>query len=355
MKPEKMEELFKGIPRKRLLFLPTPFHKLENLSKKYGVDLYMKRDDLTGPSVFGGNKTRKLEFILGSAMERGVEYFLSVGGYQTNSGMQLAVCCRQCGVNPILYLTDAHSEGSPKAYRANLLLNKIMGCEIHYVHREAGQDLREMFQTCEEQCDRRKRELEREGHKAMVVPAGCVTPEGLISYALAFREILQQSKEMHVDLDHLFHTTGTGGSLPGLLVGKFLLKSEIRITSILCAKPSSGAVGKELICQRTKEVFHRLGADSPSDEKILGEIHMNENFIGEDYAVPSEEGTKAIKELAREEGIMLDPVYTGKGFAGFLEYVKSGQIPKGSKAAFLHTGGTCALFAEEKLTGKIWE
>lgn len=99
---EELERLLDGLPRKRLLFLPTPFHKLENLSKKYGMDMYIKRDDMTGPSNFGGNKTRKLEFILGEALEKDIEYLISVGGYQTNSGMEMTAFARLCGLKPIL-------------------------------------------------------------------------------------------------------------------------------------------------------------------------------------------------------------------------------------------------------------
>ena len=161
MKVDELEKLFVGIKRKKMLFLPTPFHKLENLSRKYGVGIYMKRDDLTGPSVYGGNKTRKLEFILGEALEKGIEYFISVGGYQTNSGMELAVCCRKCGVKPILYLCDVIRQGTPNEYKGNLLLNKILGCEMHYVERMSGEEIHHLIGRCQELSEERKKELER--------------------------------------------------------------------------------------------------------------------------------------------------------------------------------------------------
>lgn len=132
---KELEQLFEGLPRKRVLFLPTPFHKLNNLSKKYGVDMYIKRDDMTGPSNFGGNKTRKLEFILGEALKKGVEYLISIGGYQTNSGMEMAAFARICGLKPILYLGDIIDQGEPTEFKGNLLLNKLMDCEIHYTER----------------------------------------------------------------------------------------------------------------------------------------------------------------------------------------------------------------------------
>jgi len=354
MNTEEVKKLFEGIPRKKFLFLPTPFHKLGNLTQKYGVEMYMKRDDLTGPSTYGGNKTRKLEFILGSALEEGIEFFISSGGYQTNSGMQLSVCCRKSGVKPILFLVDVTRQGvPPKEYRGNLLLNKILGCEIHYVERPLGEHISSDV-ICERLREKRKEELERKGHRVKILSGGVDAPEGWVAYVLAFKEIIEQSREMNVALEYLFLDTGTGGTLPGLLVGKFLLESDIKIVAVADSKPPA-IPGKEVICNRVEQTFHQLGVAPPRRQKILENINIDWDFVGEDYAVPSRKGTDAIKELAREEGLMLDPVYTGKCFAALLDYIRGGKIRKGSKVVFLHTGGTAALFAEEALTGKIWE
>lgn len=357
MKPCEVEKLFNGIPRERVLFLPTPFHKLNNLSKKYDVDLYIKREDFTGPSLFGGNKTRKLEFILGEALKEGVEYMISIGGYQTNSAMEMVQFCNLRGIKPIVFLGDVIDQGTPEEYRGNLLLMQMMGAEIHYVFRDKtvkGSFLVPMWNKMMELSLERKAELEKQGHKAMVIPSGCVHPIGWIAYVLTFKEIVEQSEALGVDLDYIVHTTGTGGSLPGLIAGKLLLGSKIKILSMAINHYGPGEICSiEEICNRVKHVFKVLQVQPPSDEAILKEINIDEAYMGEDYGVPTLEGTAAIDEMARNEVIFLDAVYTGKGFSGLLDYVRNGKIPKGSRVAFIHTGGTGAIFAESKLTGKL--
>ena len=188
----------------------------------------------------------------------------------------------------------------------------------------------------------------------MVLPSGVVASEGWVAYVLAFKEIIEQSQQMDVKLDYLFHSTGSGGSLPGMLAGKFLLNSDVKIISIAVAPPPVSA-DQYVIRDRAEEVFRRLGVEAPHREAIFNEINIDWHFYGEDYAVPSQEASETIMELAREEGLFVDPVYSGKGFAGFLEYIRSGKVLKGSQAAFLHTGGAGALFAGEGFTGKIWD
>jgi len=352
MDSKEINHLFKNIPRKKVLFLPTPLHKLENLSKKYNVDIFMKRDDLTGPSCFGGNKTRKLEFIVGKALEEGVEYLISMGGYQTNSGMQMVAFCRICGLKPILYLQDVIKQGKPDHFLGNLLLNKIMSCEIHYLL----EDYDINYAKAIELSENRKEELESQGHKARVLPPGCTHPDGFVSYVLGFKEVLQQSKKMNINFDYFYHTTGTAGTLPGLIAGKLLMESNTKIMSISCGPhgPDERYKLKETICQRTEAIFQRLGLEPPKRDLILDEINIDYDFVGKGYGVPTKEGTEAIRELAREEALFVDPVYTGKGFSGLLAHIKNGEIPKGSKVVFLHTGGSGALFAEEGLTGVLY-
>lgn len=348
MDPREIDHLFKNIPRKKVLFLPTPLHKLGNLSKKYDVDIFMKRDDLTGPSCFGGNKTRKLEFIVGKALEEGVEYLISMGAYQTNAGMEMVVFCRICGLKPILYLQDVTKQGKPDHFLGNLLLNKIMNCEIHYLLEDYDINYARAFELSEN----RKEELESQGHKARVLPPGCGHPDGFVSYVLGFKEVLQQSKKMNLNFDYFYHASGSG-TLPALIAGKLLMESNTKIISICCS-PDVRPKLKETICQRTEAIFQRLGLEPPKRDLILGEINLDFDFVGKGYEVPTKEGTESIKELAREEGLFVDPVYTGKGFSGLLAHIKNGKIPKGSKVVFLHTGGSGALFAEKKLTGTLY-
>lgn len=357
MTPSELGELLDQLPRKRLLFLPTPFHKLDNLSSKYGVGMYIKRDDMTGPGAFGGNKTRKIEFILGHALRQGVEYLISIGAYQTNAGMQLTQCCRKCGVKPILYLADLHGEGEPKELRGNLLLSKIMGCEVHYVPR-VGSDPGSLdtYNKCLELAEQRKRDLERNGKKAMVLPSGLVSEEGWVSYVLCLMEILDQCRSLGIDLQYLFHTTGTGGSLPGLIAGKLLLGEKAQIVSInINSRTRDGReiCSPEVICDRTIAVFGRLGVAPPTRAAVFDEIHIDSNYRGVNYGIPSEDGSNAIRELAREEGLLVDPIYSAKGFAGLLSYIRTGRIARGSNVAFVHTGGLGSLFTGPEQIGDI--
>lgn len=355
MKPEDVEKLFEGIPRKRICFLPTALHKLENMSRKYGVAIYMKRDDLTGPSPFGGNKTRKLEFIVGSALQDNIEYLISLGGYQSNSSMQIVSFCRICGLKPILYLADVINQGIPKEHKGNLLLNKIMGSEINYVLKDyEGPDINPLWNKMIELCHKRKDELENQGHKVRVLPSGVVDPEGLVAYVLAFKEIIEQADVLDVKYDYLYHTTGTGGSLPGMIAGKILLESAMKIVSIACNPYGPNEIcNEEIVCDRVESIFKKLNLKLPGRDLILKEINIDQNYFGEGYGIPTEEATQAIRELALEEGLFVDPVYTGKGLSGLLSHIRNGKIPLGSKVVFLHTGGSGALFSEEGLTGVL--
>lgn len=137
---EDLVNLFNNIPRKKFAFLPTPLHKLENISKEYNVNIYMKREEFPGPSTFVGNKIRKLEFIMGQALEDKITHVITYGGYQSNSCVQVATTCNASGIKPILFLGDTKTEGIPKDPTGNLLISRILGAEIHYVEKPEPQD-----------------------------------------------------------------------------------------------------------------------------------------------------------------------------------------------------------------------
>lgn len=358
MEVREIEKLFENIPRFRVGFYPTPFHQLNNLSKKYGVNLFMKREDLSGPSTFGGNKIRKLEFIIGDALNKGIDYIVSTGGYQSNSAMELAQVCRIAGIEPILYLYDTISQGLPEEYRGNLLLDKIMGVEINYIPKEEGLSTssEEFYHRIVDACETRTEQMKKEGYKVEHVPSGCAYGNGFLSHVFTFTEMLKQAEAYGKKLDYVFHTTGTGGTLPGLIAGKLLTGADTKIMSMAINPYRPGLVcSKEVVVERVQYIFNTLKVECPDYDTIYREIHIDEDFIGADYGVPSDVGTAAIKEVAREEAVFIDSVYTGKGFAGMLDYIKTGKVPKGSNIAFVHTGGTGALFAERRLVGEVTE
>jgi 1-aminocyclopropane-1-carboxylate deaminase/D-cysteine desulfhydrase-like pyridoxal-dependent ACC family enzyme len=352
-----LDRLIARLPRKRIGFYPTPFHRLDNLSAAHGVNFFLKREDLAGPGTLSGSKTRLAEFILGQALEEGVTHLITQGVYLTNSGMQFAAACRVAGLTPVLYLTrDETRHGELAEYRGNLLLNKIMDVEVHYLATRGGAywDAADEQQQVIDAMDRRKAELEAEGHKVLVVPTGGAHPYGFVGHALTFKEMIEQADAYGVGLDYVYHTAGTGTALPGLIAAKLLTGSAVRFRSIaICTYQPGDWMNAQIIVDRVKHILTLLGAAVPADDVIRAEIDIDERFIGEDYAVPSPEGVAAIRELALAEGVFMGPVYTGKGFAGLLDHVRSGRVEPGSNVAFLHTGDLGNLFEIPQVVGEV--
>ncbi|KAF4964776.1 hypothetical protein FSARC_7375 [Fusarium sarcochroum] len=356
-----VREQIDQLPRARVGFYPTPFHQLHNLSNKLGVNLYMKREDLAGPSAISGSKVRLSEFILGQAVKEGYTHVITHGAHLTNSGLQFAAAAAAAGLTPILYLTrDLTHHGELDEYRGNLFLNKIMDVETHFINSKGGGQwmVNEGNKIITSSMEARRAELEAEGHRAIIVRAGGAHPLAFVAHALTFVEMLEQSKSSGVELDYIYHTAGTGTALPGMLAGKLLTGSPVKFRSITINAYGDKAgdvsfIGIQTIVDRVKGVFERLGYSPPSDDIIRAEINLDQGFIGEDYGVPSVESISAIQKLARAEGIFLGPVYTGKGFAGLLHHIRSGKVPAGSNVAFLHTGDAANLFESSAVVGEI--
>ncbi|WP_367932189.1 1-aminocyclopropane-1-carboxylate deaminase/D-cysteine desulfhydrase [Enterocloster citroniae] len=361
MKPNEIDELLADIPRFQKGFFPTPFHRLDNLSADYGYNIYAKREDLSGPSNFGGNKVRKLEIIFADAIEKGYDTMISMGAYQTNSAMEFCQFCCLSNIKPIIYLADIHDIGLPACHddiAGNMRLMTMMGAELHYVAKDPDMEgplVGSLWNKVYRLMDKRKAELEAAGHKVYCVPSGCATDEAMVSFVWAFKEIMEQSAAAGVKLDYIFHSNGTGGSLPGMIVGKYLIGSDVEIISMCngsCSGEDDLCNHKEMM-RRVHVAFDRLGIEAPEDEWIRAQIHYDEDHYGKDYGEPTEEATEAMLKMASREGLFTDSVYTGKCVAGMLDYMASEKIPKDSTICFIHTGGTGALFAEEGLTGKI--
>jgi len=348
MNLEEAERLLLNVPKVKIGFFPTPLQELNNLSKKYNINLYMKRDDLTGPG-FGGNKIRKLEFLLADALNKKAEYIFTYGAHQTNHGRETVAACRKYGLKPILYLVYIGGAGKPQKYKGNLLLDKIMGAEIKYVSPTSGMSAYETVEESYKISTEHIKKLEKSGHRCYDIPIGGFNPIGCLGFVLGFIELMKQLQEKSIKLDYIFHATGTGGTLAGLLVSKKMLDSDIKIMPI--SVDSEPEDKKETIANMANEVLKVLHVE----KTILStEINVDTNYYGKGYEIPTKKSTDAIKELAREEGIILDPVYTSKAMSGLLDYVRKGKIPKGSKVLFWHTGGTPAIFSEEEMVGKVY-
>jgi len=351
-----LDQLVGKLPRKRIGFYPTPFHKIENLSRLHGVNLFMKREDMAGPGTISGSKMRLAEFIIGRALREHVDTLITQGVYLTNSGMQFVMAARAAGITPILYLTRDGRQGAIAEYRGNLLLSQIMGVETHYVttsgaaYWNAPGEQQRIVATMETH----KARLESNGHKVLIVPTGGAHPWGFVAHALTFNEAIGQARAMGVELDYIYHTAGTGTALPGMLAAKLITEHRVKIRSVAINSYQAVWMNKDVVVERTKQVFEALNVKAPAeDAEIYDEIDVNERFIGEDYAVPSTEGTAAIRQLAISDGVFLGPVYTGKGFAGLLDDVRTRRIEPGSSVAFVHTGDTANLFEVSGVVGDV--
>ncbi|SFM14698.1 1-aminocyclopropane-1-carboxylate deaminase/D-cysteine desulfhydrase [Pelosinus propionicus] len=320
----------------QLGFYPTPCHRLDRLSKRLGVEIYLKREDLSGFTPFGGNKIRKLEYLLGDALEQGCDHVVTFGATQSNHAMQTVAACRKYGLIPILFLNRVvHGDNE---LRANLLLDNIMGAEIHIT------DSREESEVA---AKIRGQELEAAGHTCYSIPSGGASPVGSTGFVNAFLELSEQLLQNNIKADYLFHATGSGGTLSGLLAGKKVLGASTKIVSV--AVGSKDAEYPPKILQLSTDTLKRIGSDIPLTED---DLTIDHGFFLPGYEIPNEESSAAIRLLAETEGILLDPVYTGKAFSGLLHGIQSGEIPKGSTVIFLHTGGSLALFAEKEILGK---
>jgi L-cysteate sulfo-lyase len=349
-------QLIANLPRKQIGFYPTPFHKVENLSRIQGVNIFMKREDMAGPGTISGSKMRTAEFIIAQALREGVDTIITQGVYLTNSGLQFVTAARVAGITPILYLTRDERQGALTEYRGNLLLNQIMDVETHYLTTSGGAYWNAPGEKDRivETMEAHKTKLENKGHKVIIIPTGGAHHYGFVSHALTFKEMIEQAGAMGVELDYIYHTAGTGTALPGMLAGKLFTGHQVKFRSIaINSYQPGGWMNKSIIVDRVKHVFQVLHLKAPSDEEIYNEIDIDERFIGEDYGVPSIESTAAIKVLARSDGVFIGPVYTGKGFAGLLDHVRTGRIERGSNIAFLHTGDTGNLFETSGVVGNV--
>ena len=314
-----------GVPRVSLGLFPTPFYKLEAISARYGRNIWIKRDDLCGVAL-GGNKVRKLEFLLAQAQADGCDTVFTTGGAQSNHAMLTAACAARLGMDCKLFLKDRGVTGR----RGNLVLDEIYGAPVRLVDTDDYQDIyREM--------EAEAAGLEARGHRCYRIPLGGSTPLGTLGYAAAARECAVQAMAAGIRVGHLVSATGSGGTTAGLLLGAGLFLPGARVTG-MAVDPQPF---RETVLDLAAGAAALLEASFQPQEKDLQIL----DCAGPGYAVPDPAATPAILELARTEGILLDPVYTGKAWAGLLAQVKAGGFEGEGDIVFFHTGGAAALFA----------
>lgn len=349
MESKYVKQLLGQKPKANLGFYPTPFYRLENLSNKLGINLFIKREDFSGQSLFGGNKIRKLEYLIGNAKEQGAEYIFTYGATQSNHAMQTVEACRKEGLTPILYLV-AYVEPNEHDLRSNLLLDKILGAEVHVILKNPGETEADAAARLVKLARAHMERLTNEGQGCYEIPMGGASPIGSAGFIDGFVELAEQAAAVGQNFDYLVHATGSGGTMAGLVAGKKLLAHPMRVLSFDVIGHDASYL--ETAAELANESLEWLGVG----ERISAEDFEHDNdYYLPGYELPSTAGNDAIRLLAREEGLFLDPVYSGKAFAGLLDYIKKGIIPQNSSVIFLHTGGATALFAEKEILGDLLE
>ena len=300
----------------------TPIEHLSALSKELnGPKLYIKRDDLTDVAL-GGNKVRKLEYILADAIEKGCDTIITTGGPQSNHARITAGVCAKLGLRCVLLL----SGNKKTVLEGNLLLDNIFGAEVRFADSWDFDKIHMMM-------DELAKHLTAKGHKAYPVPVGGASGLGTMGYAACFSEILEQEKELKINFDRIVVANGSGGTQAGLEIGKAEKKSkkEILAMSVLFKKEKA----LEYVRKEIKEGYEVLGKNLPEKMDII----IDDSYLGEGYAIPDKRVIETIGLLGRHEGVILDPVYTGKAFGGLIDYIKLGKISRTENILFIHTGG----------------
>ena len=308
----------KEFPKVSLGIFPTPIQKLHNISRILGADIYIKRDDMTGIAL-GGNKVRKLEYLLADAKEKGAEIVFTTGGAQSNHAMLTAASARKLGMEPILIL----KKRGVTEKKGNQLLNSLMGVDVRFM--DTG-DYADIYAEMD-------RVGEASGKPYYKIPCGGSNALGTLGYVECAREIRDQG--MH--FDHIICAEGSGGTMAGIALGAKLFLPGTRVTGMMVDTDPFDEITPALM----REAAALLGADV----EITQEDFALRDMCGPGYAIASEEGNAAVSMMAREEGIFLDPVYTGKAFAGLITMAKEGAFKPGETVLFLHTGGAGGLFA----------
>jgi len=327
-----MEGLIK-MEKLRLSLTPTPLQHLETLSKRLGINLWMKRDDLTGDILTGGNKIRKLEYILADALNKGADTIITSGGLQSNHVKTTSALAIKLGLKPILLLNGKE----PKVKKANLFINDILGVDIRYIEAENQKEMNKAL-------ERVATELKREGKRPYVIPVGGSTGLGSLGYYDAYQELEVQRKEKDLSFHWEFITTGSAGTFAGIYMGHKIHKSESKLIGV--SPWLSEAEIKEQIIDCIHDGFHLIDYHEGRIES--SDLHIEDGFIGEGYGIPTKEGIQALKLVATSESILLDHVYTAKTMACLIHYVETGWIAPNDSVLFWHTGGASGLFAIEE-------
>lgn len=318
-------------PRVFLAHLPTPLERLDRLSKELGgPEIWIKRDDCTGLST-GGNKTRKLEFLMAEAQAMGADVVMTQGATQSNHARQTAAFAAKLGMACHILLEDRTGSNNPNYNQnGNVLLDHLHGAVTE--KRPGGVDMQAEMEAVADK-------LRAANRKVYVIPGGGSNPTGALGYVNCAFELVGQANDRGLVIDHLVTATGSAGTQAGLIVGLKAINARIPLLGIGVRAPKQKQEDNVFaLAERTAE---KLGCPGVV---VRNDVVADSDYVGAGYGLPREDTLEAIRMFAELEGILLDPVYSGKGAAGLIDYCRKGRFKKGERVVFLHTGGSAALF-----------
>ena len=320
-------------PRIHLANTPTPLQKMERLSRQAGVEIFFKRDDFTG-SELSGNKVRKLEFLLADALARGADTVITCGGAQSNHCRATALAAVRADLASLLLLrTD--DPANPPALSGNILLDRLGGSEIAWITPEEYRARDEIF-------EREARRLRSQGRKPFIIPEGGSTALGAWGYVAEMEELVVDLRRLdggQVKPTTVICAAGSGGTTAGLAIGARLSGAEIRVVGVnVCDDRDYFMAIIDSICRQFNETWPSVLAGGIPTYDIL------DGYVGRGYALSKPEELAGIRDLVRLEGVVLDPVYTGKAYFGMMAELAKNPRIFGDRIVFIHTGGLFGLF-----------
>lgn len=326
-------------PRVRLAHLPTPLEVAPRLSELLGVEIWVKRDDCTGLAG-GGNKTRKLEFLVGAALDDDCDTLVTQGAVQSNHVRQTAAAAAACGLNCEVILeerTGSHAEDY--LANGNVLLDKLFGAAIRFV--PGGSDMTaELEKTADDVRER--------GGRPYVIPGGGSNAIGALGYVDCAREIIVQADEYDLELDRIITATGSAGTQAGLVAGLAVMGADVPVLGIGVRNPRPQQ--EEAVFKLSTETAVMLGRpQAVSRDQVVADC----DYVGEGYGLVDAGVIEALRIAARTDGLVLDPVYTGKAMKGLIALARSGTL-QGETVVFIHTGGAQGLFGYQSEIGDLF-
>jgi D-cysteine desulfhydrase len=308
--------------------LPTPIEKLKSLSQELGgPELLIKRDDQTGLAL-GGNKTRKLEFLVGQALEQGADTLVTAGAAQSNHCRQTAAAAARAGLGCELLLNGTR----PELPNGNLLLDELLGARIHWVQRS------EREAKLSEIAD----ELRKQGSRPYVIPVGGSNGVGATGYVLAMMELAEQLNRLNQRVDHVVFASSSGGTQAGVVVGAKVTGFDGKLHGVRIDKDDEGAIYERELAEIANETAKYVDFDA---QFTASDFNVEYDYLGGGYGVVGDLEREAIRLLASREGIVVDPVYTGRAMGALLDLIRKRAFRLGETVLFWHTGGAPALFA----------